>query len=361
MPSIKSVLDQDDTYLKLDSQNIYESVLGLRDQLAQAWLEASTQAVNQGCQLSKNIVIAGMGGSALGGRIIRSLDQYILNVPLEVVTNYRLPSYVNQDTLVVLVSYSGGTEEIVSCLYDAQKRSAKVFVVASGGKLADLATKNSFDRYIFTPKFNPSNQPRMGLGYSIAAILAILSRCHFINFAKKDVEEIDGLLDTLTPTFSKEKKLELNPAKSLAVKLKNKGIILISANHLVGVTHAIKNMFNENSKTFAAHFDLPELNHHFLEGLTFPQSVRDSLHFILINSSLYPQIIQNRLRITKQLIEKSGYLTTTVKAEASNPTLQAFETLYFGEFLSFYLALVNQVDPGPIPSVDYLKTQLEKI
>src|SRR3989338_11001922 len=127
----KSILDQPDTY-KLARLKIYESILGLPSQIENAWIQTSNQPLHTNCSLAKNIIIAGMGGSALSGRIIRSLDQYILNVPLEVVTNYRLPNYVDKGSLVILSSYSGNTEETISCAHDALARGAKIFAIATG-------------------------------------------------------------------------------------------------------------------------------------------------------------------------------------------------------------------------------------
>ena len=356
----KSLLDQPDSY-KLDHQKIYESILGLPHQVEQAWVEGSNQTLHTKCNLAKNIIVAGMGGSALSGRIIRSLDQYILNVPLEVVTNYRLPNYVNKETLVILSSYSGNTEETISCAHDALSRGSKIFCIATGGILLNFAKKNKLDFYQIDPKANPSGQPRMGLGYSIIAVFAVLARCGFINFQHKDVENIRQLLDGLTKHLTKDVPLEKNPAKIMADKLRDRAIIFVSANHLNGTVHAIKNMINENSKSFAASFDLPELDHHFLEGLSFPKNLKDVVHFILVNSEHYPKAIQNRLSITRQILTKHGFVSTIIKPESTHPTLQAFETLYFGSFLSFYLAMLYRIDPGPIPSVDYLKKELAKI
>jgi len=356
----KSALDQPAIY-KLDRSKIYESILGLPDQVEQAWVEGSNQTLHTKCHLAKNIIIAGMGGSALSGRIIRSLDQYILNVPLEVVTNYRLPNYVGKSSLVILSSYSGNTEETISCAHDALARGAKIFAIATGGTLLSFAKKNNLDYYQIDPRANPSGQPRMGLGYSIIAVFAVLARCGFINFEHKDVEKIGELLDNLTEHFGKDVPLEKNPAKIMADKLHDRAIVFISANHLNGTVHAIKNMLNENSKTFAAAFDLPELDHHLLEGLSFPKNLKDVLHFILINSDHYPKAIQQRLTITRQILTKHGFISTIIKPESTHPTLQAFETLYFGSFLSYYLAMLNHIDPGPIPSVDYLKKELAKL
>lgn len=356
----KSILDSPDTY-RLDSLKVYDSIVGLPRQVEQAWVEAGNQTLHTKCHLAKNIVLAGMGGSALPGRIIRSLDQYILNVPLEIVTNYRLPNYVGKETLVILSSYSGNTEETVSCAHDALARGSKIFIIATGGILISLAKKNKLDHYQIDPKFNVSNQPRLGLGYSIVAVFAVLSRCGFINFTHKDIERIHHLLDELINHFKKDAPFEKNPAKILAEKINGKAIIIISANHLTGTVHAVKNMLNENSKTFCAAFDLPELDHHFLEGLSFPKKLNDLLHFILISSDHYPKVIRSRLTITRAILDKHGFASTIVKPETDHPTLQVFETLSFGSFLSYYLALLNRVDPGPIPSVDYLKKELAKL
>ena len=356
----KSILDQPSAYKK-DSLRVYDSILGLAHQVDQAWVEAGNQTLHTKCSLAKNIVIAGMGGSALPGRIIRSLDQYILNVPLEIVTNYRLPNYVDKNTLVVLSSYSGNTEETLSCAHDALARRAKIFIVTSGGKLLAVAKQHQLDHYQIEPRANPSHQPRLGLGYSIIAVFAVLARCGFINFGAKDVEAIKALLEKLNQNFRKETPFEHNPAKLMAEKLRDRAVVLISANHLSGAVHAVKNMLNENSKVFATQFDLPELCHHFLEGLSYPKNLPNQVHFVLLNSDHYPKAIQHRLTINRQILDKHGFATTLIKPEADHPTLQAFEVLAFGAFLSFYLAVLYRLDPGPIPSVDYLKKELAKL
>src|SRR3989338_9605612 len=357
----KSILDQESIYKKLGRQQVYSSILGLKNQVDQAWTEVSHSSLKSELVGIKDICVCGMGGSALGGRIIRSLDQYILNLPLEVITNYRLPNYVDKNTLVVLSSYSGNTEETLSCAHDALARRAKIFIVTSGGKLLDYAKQHQLDHYQIEPRANPSHQPRLGLGYSIIAVFAVLARCGFINFGAKDVEAIKVLLEKLNQNFRKETPFEHNPAKLLAEKLRDWAVVLISANHLSGTVHAVKNMLNENSKVFATQFDLPELCHHFLEGLSYPKDLKNQVHFVLLNSDHYPKAIQHRLTISRQILDKHGFATTLIKPEADHPTLQAFEVLAFGAFLSFYLAVLYRLDPGPIPSVDYLKTALAKI
>lgn len=357
----KHPLDQDSLYTRYDQGKVYDSILGLKNQIEQSWIEISHQVFKGSFESISDIVVCGMGGSALGGRIVRSLDQYILNVPLEVDTNYRLPNYVNEKTLVILVSYSGSTEETISALLDALARNAKIFIVASGGKLLEIAKEKGLDHFVIDPKFNPSDMPRLGLGYSIISIFTLLSRLKLINFGQSDIDQISFTLERLTTTFGKKNPTKDNPAKQIAQKFKDRSIVLISANHLVGTAHAIKNMLNENSKTFAVSFDLPELNHHLLEGLSFPKDLKEKSVFIFLNSELYPAIIKKRITITRNLFERLGFQTITVRPESDHPTLQAFECLYFGEFVSYYLAISSHIDPGPIPSVDYFKRELLRL
>lgn len=356
----KSNLDNPKTYEKLDKHQVYESIISFPKQVSQTWTEISYSSGLNKCSLAENIVISGMGGSALGGRIIQSLGQFILNQPLEVVNNYRLPDYVDEKSLVILSSYSGNTEETISCAKDALKRHAQVFIVSTGGKLSELAKKHNLPSYIFIPQNNPSSQPRLGLGYSITSQLGLLSHCKFIHFSENDMESIVDHLNTLTPSLEKNQPESKNPAKSLAQKLKGRGVVFISANHLTGTAHAVKNMINENAKTFSISFELPELNHHLLEGLMLPRELKNNLHFLMLNSDLYPEIIRTRLEITKDVFTRLGYPVTVIKPDSSQPLLQVYETLYFGEFLSYYLSLLNSIDPGPIPWVDYFKEQLDK-
>ena len=344
----------------LDSLRVYDSIIGFANQVSTTWTQIAYSTKLDRCSRAENIVISGMGGSALGGRIIQSLSQFILKAPLELVTNYRLPAYVGPKSLVVLSSYSGDTEETISCCADALKRKAQVFIITTGGKLASVATKYQLPSLIFTPSDNPSNLPRMGLGYSITAQLALLSHCRFIDFTPSDIEQIVTHLNSMTKHLASEVTEKNNPAKVLAEKSKNRFLVLISANHLVGTAHAVKNMINENSKTFAASFDLPELNHHLLEGLSFPKGLKDKAHFLVLSSDLYPEVIKHRLEITKRVFTKFGYEVTTIKPDSSTPLTQAYETLYFGQFLSYYLGIINAIDPGPIPWVDYFKTELQK-
>jgi len=356
---LKPKLDNPKTYQRLDTYKIYDSLVLMRDQIIQAWTDIHSLPFDTSCSNATNIVVSGMGGSSLGGHIIQSIDQAILKVPLQIVNNYRLPAYVNNQSLVLIISYSGNTEESLSCFRDAINKKAQIFAITTGGKLAKLATKYNIPLYLINPVANPCAHPRMGISYLATATLAILSRCQFIHFTNKQINEIASLLHQ-NISLLRTTPLKNNPAKQLAEKLFGKAILIISANHLNGISHSISNQINESAKTFASYFFLPELNHHLLEGLSQPIKLKTFSHILLINSDLYPEAIKRRLFLTQKILHKSGYETTIIKPDSHTNTSQAFESLYFGSFLAYYLSIASEINPGPIPWVDYFKKELAK-
>jgi len=351
-------LDSVDEIKNKDGGFILDSVKKIPDQIEQAWKEIKKIEPPQSCKMAKNVVISGMGGSALGGRIIDSLVFERSRTPIEVFTEFHIPKYVDSNTLVIVSSYSGNTEETISDFYDAINRNAQIFVITTGGKLGQLAEKNHIPSYIFKPQNNPSGQPRLGLGYSVSAILAVLSRCEFIFTLDEELEKVIEELKKLVDEFGKEKSKNFNIAKSIAIKLSGKIPILVASEHLVGSSHSFKNQLNETSKTFSSIFDIPELNHHLMEGLGFPKKAKELLKFIFIESDKYSSHVIKRYPITKEVVEKNQIEYLTYKARLETKLQQSFEIMILGAFTSFYLALLNDVDPKEIPWVDYFKKKL---
>lgn len=341
-----------------DSGQILESIRVLPMQFSQAWEEVNALEYLPGVSACQNVVICGMGGSALGGRIVDSLTYGRARTPIEVYTEYNIPNYVGPLTFIILSSYSGYTEETLSAAEQALAKKAKIFGITTGGNLAEFLNENSLPGYIFDPKNNPSKQPRMGLGYSVGSILAILSRYGFIQWEDK-VSEITQTLKDFIKRYDEENN-DLNIAKYIAKKLKGKIPILFASEHLLGITHAFSNQVNENSKTFSAHFDIPEANHHLMEGLGFPKKARELLTFFFIESNKYSPEVIKRYPITAEVIEKNGYPTLSYQTLSEDKYCEIFEILVLCSFISYYLAMENDIDPTPIPWVDYFKEKLSR-
>lgn len=355
-----SILDNQTKLAKLDSTGLLVSAKLFPDQVSRAFSEVSSLKLKPDFSRALNVVVAGMGGSALGARIIDSLAFEDLTLPLEIIAGYRLPAYVNRHTLVVVSSYSGNTEEALSCFREAQSKKAMVFVICAGGKLKSLAEKADVPGYFLSPRLNPSGQPRMGLGYSLSAELALFSKLGFISLEKNHLSEAVNHLKERATAFSPNRFSPQNPAKELAIKLRRFSIGLVSAEHLTGAAHAFQNMINENSKTFSVSFELPELNHHLLEGLDFPKTLRQNMLFLLIKSPLYDKVLKRRFQITESVFLKRGLKTLSWGVKGRTRLIQALDLVLTAGFVSAYLAFIRKIDPAPIPWVDYFKKEIEK-
>lgn len=353
-------LDDLEQISNLDKENVLGSIQRLGEQISQAWSEVNELKTPDSCSLAENVVIIGMGGSALGGRIVDSLVYDRVRVPIETLTEFVLPNYTDKNTLVIVSSYSGNTEETMSAASEALAKGAQIFGITTGGKLKVFLEENNLPGYIFTPSNNPSEQPRMALGYSVSSILALLSKCQFIHLTDDEINQAVSNLNSLSQEFDIRSPEEVNIAKKLAKKLKGKIPVLIASEHLVGAGHAVKNQFNETAKTFSTLFDLPELNHHLMEGLRNPAEAKQFLQFLFVESLLYSSEVQKRYPLTKEVVEKNevGYSSYVLKS--SKKLDQIFELLCLGSFLSFYLAMLYGIDPQPIPWVDYFKKELSK-
>lgn len=296
-----------------------------------------------------NIVIAAMGGSALAGHIAGSLTYRRIRVPLHVVSEYHLPGSTTAGSLVIPISYSGNTEETLSCVKDAHKIRADRFLITTGGELAEEVTEHK-KGMILTTERNLTKQPRYGLGYLLAPIQLILERY--------SVGTTTPLHTRLTPlrTEGAWKQVE-KQAHALASACEHRQVLIIAAEHLTGTAHALQNLFHETAKTYAACFPLSELNHHLLEGLSHP-NLRESTTALFINSPLYSETVNKRLRLTQHIFEKANIPCAQVHLTTADPFAQAVETLWTGYALTGELAEHYGENPIETPTVQYFKRKL---
>lgn len=355
----KSFLDSRSDIKKLDNSNVLGSVEQLPDQIEHTWSSLHSMKVPTEYANVSRIVVSGMGGSALGAHVIKTLYKDSLQQPLEVVNHYQLPAYVDKDTLVVLSSYSGTTEETLASAEDAKKQGAKIAVIAAGGALLDFATKNNYPHFHIDPKFNPSNQPRMAIGYSVFGQLSLFHAMGLIKIEDTEVKELIALLRKNNSYLAPES-VDQNTAKYLAYAAVDKMVVLIGAEHLEGAVHVFNNQLNENAKNFTDHITIPELNHHYMESLSFPKHFKDIVLFIMMNSSLYHPRVQARFPLTKDVIEQNGFEVQLVQAVWKTKLAQVWELIQLGAYTNFYLSMLNGMNPAPIPWVDYFKEKLGK-
>lgn len=351
-------LESIDQIKAFDHSNIMGSVEAMPKQCAEAWADVDSLTLNPAdYQAVNKIVFAGMGGSSYAARIIDNLYYSSSKFPIELANDYHLPAYVDQNTLVFLSSYSGGTEETLSCAQEARAKGVRVVGSCSGGKLGEFLKENNYPAYVFEPKNNPSNQPRLGQGYMVLGELRLLERTGLIKIATS-LEAINAKLVENNQRFGVTVALNQNKAKEAAKVLKEKIPVIIVGNKLKGAAYAFKNPINENAKNLAVYFQIPELNHHLLEGLKYPGKNKENLVFVFINSGLYEPKIQKRFEVTKDVVSQHQIPMINIDLTGQDQLIQSLELIHFGNYVSFYLAMLNGLDPSPIPWVDYFKDQL---
>lgn len=353
-------LDSLDQIKGLDHSNMLGSIEAMTKQCEEAWHDVEAIQVNTANYAGVNkIVIAGMGGSSYAARIIDNLYYDSLQMPIELANDYHLPAYVDENTLVFLSSYSGGTEETLSCGLEAQKAGAKIIGATSGGKLGEFLKSNNYPAYIFDPKNNPSGQPRLGQGYMVLGELKLLEKTGLVKL-DATLEEITSKLEENNKEFGSSVSKETNTAKKIAQSTHDKIPVIVTGNKLEGAAYSFKNPLNENAKNFAVYFVIPEMNHHLLEGLKYPEKNKETLNFVFINSPLYESKIQKRFEITKDVVGQHNINREEINLTGKTQLVQSLELIHIGNYISFYLAMLNNLDPSPIPWVDYFKDQLSK-
>jgi glucose/mannose-6-phosphate isomerase len=335
-----------DAIKRLDPKNVYGSTGMFADQCQQI-LDEHYGRDAQRLDVD-NLVIAGMGGSAYGAHVVQSLFSRELRVPLVPVSDYHLPGFVDGHTLVLLTSYSGSTEEVLSCGEEAKQRGARVAVLSSGSVLGEMARGGS-PGIIFEPRLNPSQQPRLGTGYIITGTLVLLNNLGVLPLARDDIQ---GAIDE---TRSAMPAIQAR-AESTARELEGFLPVTFAAQHLVGNAHIIRNQFNETSKSFSAYEDVPELNHHLMEGLKNPPSKK--LKAVFLDSNLYEPKHARRMELTKDVVGQNGMPFVSYDAGGTTKLSQVLNVLAFGGYLSLYLGLIYGQDPSLIPWVDYFKEKL---
>jgi glucose/mannose-6-phosphate isomerase len=337
----------------LDISNMYGSVGAIPDQVEAAWAAIADRTFPDALRRCKHLIVAGMGGSAIGTHLIQSVFRDRLSVPVTIISDYRLPAWAGRDTLILLSSYSGGTEEVTAVAEYGEAHDLPMIVLTTGGDLAAFAETHDIPAVIFKSEHNPCGQPRIGLGYAVTYQLGMLRQLGFIDLTDGEMGEVLSVLRSVNTIYADL--TAPNPALDLAYRARLRVPLIIASEHLTGNAHILANQWNENAKNMAAWFVIPELNHHLLEGLAGPPAVRNRLVAVLLHSKLYDDRNQKRYDITKQVLDEQEIASFFITPHGQTPLEQAFDTLLLGAYASFYQAVLNKTNPSPIPWVDYFK------
>ena len=339
---------------KLDKSDMLSIIRRFPDQWKEARDIGQRFSPPAGYREADKVVVTGLGGSAMGGDILRSCLRGETSVPIFVNRNYTLPGFVNEKTLLLVVSYSGNTEETISAYNKGINLSAKVVVVTSGGKLRDLCEEKGTP-IIIVP---PGKPPRTALGYLFLPLLIILEKLGLTEAKGKDIEETRLLLDKLSRRWDVLSSLNDNLSKNLARKLFGKLPLIYGSELLESACLRWKTQINENSKSLAYPAVFPELNHNEIVGWEGMEGLRQSIEIIILRDEQDHERIKKRMDITKSVIGGRAGGIEEVRSEGESLLARIFSLIYLGDWVSFYLAILYGVDPTPVKPIELLKRRL---
>jgi len=304
-----------------------------------------------------NIVVAGLGGSAIGGDLLKDWSKNQLTVPIEVSREYSLPKYAGKKTLAVICSYSGDTEETLSSYLDALKRKCMIFCISSGGALIKYAKKHKVP-YLQVPGGMP---PRAALPYMLVPQLVLLQKVGLVKGVKEELDEATTLLEKigqengpLTPTMD-------NFAKTVATYVGDTAPVIYGFGFFRGVAQRFKQQFNENSKSAAKWEFFPELNHNEIVGWEGRGEQCKYFSVIFIRDiENEPTEISSRIDITEQIMEQKGLITFDLRVQGKSILARMLSTILVGDFASVYLAVLRGADPTPVKTINLLKGALQE-
>jgi len=316
------------------------------NQLSEALQIAQAAKLSAGKNIS-NVLITGLGGSGIGGTIVAELANKQSAIPILVSKDYFIPSFVNENTLVIVSSYSGNTEETLSAMQLAIEKKAQITCITSGGKVKELAEKHKFD-LIVIPGGNP---PRSCLGYSLVQLLHVLEAKQIFSFNyKKQIEEAVSLITSKQAEIKKQ-------AQQFAEKFYKKIPVIYCLGSTEGVAIRFRQQINENSKMLCWHQVIPEMNHNELVGWA---EKNENLAVCILRTDFDYERNLRRLEINKAVISKYTSTLFEIHGMGSTPIVQALYLIHLTDWISCYIADLKKIDPVEVKIIDFLKSELSK-
>jgi len=348
----------------IDKSDMHKILLGFSQQYRDAYDQATKFDLPKEFGSVKNIVVSGMGGSAIGGDLLRSLFSEGCRVPIVVNRNYSIPGFVNEDTLFIAASYSGNTEETLSAFGRAVEKKAKVVSISFGGKLEDCS-KKAKELKKTTEHFRicyKVKQPRCAFGHLFTPMMVFLSKLGLIpDDNASEVKDAVKLLSDASKRLALDVPAECNEAKQIAKAIYGKlPVIYASQNYFDVVAMRWKTQFNENGEMMGFNNVIPEMNHNGIVGWGIPEDITHQFAVIFLCDDAGFERIRKRVNITRELISEISekIQIVPVQAQGNSPLVKALYLIYLGDFVSYYMAILNDRDPMPVERINILKKRL---
>ncbi len=341
----------------IDVSDMYSLIKGFPDQVREAVRIGTEAKITLSGRGIREIVLCGLGGSAIGGDLLKSYLSGELGVPFLVNRHYTLPAFVGPGTLVLISSYSGKTEETTTAHREALRRKAKILCISSNGITEQLAQSNKAP-FIKIPGGLP---PRAALGYSFFPLLLALGRIGLIKDKMREIRETIALLDQKAAEYAVPDPVE-NLALQLAHQLEGRlGVIYSSTEHFDAVNTRWRGQIAENAKSLCFGHVLPEMNHNELVGWKVLTGLMKETQVFFLRDKGDHKRVQVRMEVTKAVLQELTPHITEVWSEGRSLLARMFSLVHLGDWVSFYLAILNRQDPMPVAVIDHLKSELAKV
>jgi glucose/mannose-6-phosphate isomerase len=349
-----SILDDTGKIRKIDRSNMLSFCVNA----AKHYREAAETSEKTSLRYSKpeNIIVAGMGGSGIGGELLKDWARDKATVPIEVNRDYSLPAYANQNSLVLIVSYSGETEESLRAFLDAAKRNCMILCISSGGSLLEFAEKLNVP-YLRVPSGMP---PRAALPYLFTPLLKSLEKMKIVSSVSEDFSEAIKILERISGENAPEKPARDNFSKTLALGIDETVPVVYGFGIYRSVAQRFKQQFNENSKIPSKWEFFPELNHNEIVGWEKAGKLAKCFSTIFIRDKSESNEIRSRIETTKTLMRADSKMFE-VWSQGNSALARMLSTICIGDFTSVYLAILREVDPTPVSTIALLKEKMKEV
>lgn len=336
--------------LKMIHQKDTQDALGIAEK---QWQQLTYEFSVPTLKKPEAVVFSGMGGSALAAQL--ALTWPGCAVPFIVSRDYSIPQFVNQATLFIASSYSGNTEETLESLSRAEERGASIVVIASGGKLADIANQNNYP-LILLPK---ASQPRYATLYSFKALVSIFVACELLdaNYANEQLGQASEWVKQSTANWRPDVATKENIAKKIALDCVGKNVVVYGGPLTYPAAYKWKISFNENAKNIAWVNQYPEFNHNEFMGWTSHPLDKPYVVLDLRSNLEHPQILK-RFKVSEKLLSGKRPAPMVIEAEGSSVLGQLLWLVALGDFVSLYTALLNGLNPTPVDLIETFKKEI---
>jgi glucose/mannose-6-phosphate isomerase len=346
-------LDNKQTFMEVDKSNMLADLAKTPAYCKDAIQLAKQVNVPKGLD-PKNVVVLGMGGSAIGGELLMDWLADKLLVPIQICRDYTIPAYVNKDTLVFANSYSGNTEETISAFLEAVKRKCTILAVTSGGQLGQFCSKLNIPT-VTVPK---GLQPRAAVPYLFFPLAVLMQKLGLITAIDAEMEETIKVIESVGKANAPDVPLKVNKAKQVAAAVVGTIPVIYGFGQYTGVANRIKCQFNENSKIPSKAETFPELNHNETVGYDAPKTLTKNLTILLIRDPEESAELKNRIDATNELVFQKTTKTIVLAPQGTTKLARMFSIIVVGDYASVYLAVLQNKDPTPVKIIDQIKQEL---